>query len=218
MDYNERIDALQRRLSAARTQIDKIDGEASALERDGASLRAEIESLSEDSSTLERVTALLLSVSEDKQEHTQSMIESLVTRGLQLVFDDSLSFHIVSSIRGKSSVVDFVVRTTFGSDVIETPVMDARGGGLAAVVGFLLRFVVIMLSRGQRSSNLLVLDETFAHVSEEYLQPMGQFLKEMVEKSGMQVVMVTHQPQFAEYADKIYKFSSKRGETKVEEA
>lgn len=218
MTYTDRLATLQRRARAARSQLDKIDGEVSALQRDETSLRHEIETLTLDSDTLEKANALLLSVSEDKQEQTQDQIERLVTRGLQLVFDSSLTFHIVASIRGKSSVIDFVVRTTYDAQIVETPVMDSRGGGLAAVVGFLLRFVVIMLSRGPRSSNLIVLDETFAHVSEEYLAPMGQFLKEMVEKSGMQVIMVTHQPQFMEYADKIYKFSSIRGATKVEEA
>lgn len=217
MSYEGRVEELDRRIRSGRTKVDRLEGERTVLRREVESLGKEIETLTEETGVLEKATALLLSVGEDKQESTQRMIEQLVTKGLQLVFDSSLSFHIVSSIRGKSNVIDFVVRTTYGNDVVETPVMDSRGGGLAAVVGFLLRFVVIMLSRGEHSSNLIVLDETFAHVSEEYLEPMGKFLSEMVDKTGMQVIMVTHQPQFTEYADKVYKFSSVRGSTRVEE-
>jgi ABC-type lipoprotein export system ATPase subunit len=59
------------------------------------------------------------------------------------------------------------------------------------------------------------LDETFAHVSSEYLEPMGQFLREVVDKTGVQIIMVTHQPELAEYADTVYRFSNKDGKTQV---
>lgn len=101
------------------------------------------------------------------------MIEDLVTRGLQTIFDSTLSFHIIQSVRGKTANVDFIVRTTLPESVIETSVMDARGGGLAATIGFLLRLVVMLLRGGTKEENILILDETFAHVSAEYLAPLG---------------------------------------------
>jgi len=114
-------------------------------------------------------------------------------------------------------VVEFVVRTTLGNDVIETPVMDARGGGLAAVIGFLLRLVVGLMGRDPHDASLMVLDETFAHVSAEYLEPTGQFLREVVDRTGVQIILVTHQPEFAEYADRVYNFSTTDGKTIVKD-
>lgn len=183
----------------------------------GKELQTEIVDLSEVVEDLDRVTLLLNSLGEDRQLQAQRTIEELVTRGLQTIFDSSLSFHIVQSVRGKTANVEFLVRTTLPGSVVETPVMDARGGGLAATIGFLLRLVVMLLSKGTKSENILVLDETFAHVSAEYLGALGEFLREVVDKTGVQIVMVTHQPEFAEYADKVYRFTAVDGKTQVRE-
>jgi len=164
----------------------------------------------------ERVALLLTSLGEEKQNEAQQTIENLVTSGLQKIFDESLSFHIVQSVRGKASSLEFQVRTatTTGRD-LDTSVMDARGGGIAAVIGFLLRLVVFLL-RPDSPEKFMVLDESFAHVSDEYLPSLGAFLRELVDRTSVQIVMVTHQPQFADYADKVYRFSSENDLTRVE--
>ena len=211
------LDTLVVRARQRRRQIDTLQGEARSVLLRGKSLQQEVSSLGELVEDLDRVTLFLNSLGEERQFAAQGSIEELVTRGLQMIFDNTLSFHIVSSVRGKTAVVEFVVRTTLGNSVIETPVMDARGGGLAAVIGFLLRLVVMLMGRDPRDANLLVLDETFAHVSAEYLEPLGQFLREIVDRTNVQLVMVTHQPQFGEFADRVYHFETVGGATQVVE-
>lgn len=181
----------------------------------GKELDGQVADLTAQASDLERVSLLLNGLGEAKQQQAQATIEDLVTRGLRTIFDESLSFHIVASSKGKSSVVDFLVRTTLPSGVVDTPVMDARGGGLAATVGFLLRVVVLMLRTQGRGSQLLVLDETFAHVSEDYLPGIAEFLRQVVDHSGVQIILVTHQETLVENADTVYRFSSVEGKTKV---
>lgn len=209
------LDTLVVRSRQRRRTLDQLQGEARSVLLRGKELQDEVGNLSELAEDLDRVTGLLNSLGEERQLKAQSSIEELVTRGLRMIFDDSLSFHIVQSTRGKTAAVDFVVRTTLGAQVIDTPIMDARGGGLAAVVGFLMRLVVMLLGRDPGDSNLLVLDETFAHVSAEYLDGVGQFLREVVDRTGVQIVMVTHQPQLEEYADRVYYFSVQGGQTAV---
>lgn len=209
------LDAQNVRARAGRRRLDALQGEARATLLRGKDLQTEIAELDQVVAELDRVTLLLNSMGEDRQEAAQRNIEALVTRGLQTIFDDTLSFHMVQSVRGKAVNVDFMVRTTLPGSVVETPVMDARGGGLAATIGFLLRLVVMLLSRGTRTENLLVLDETFAHVSDEYVGPVGEFLREIVDKTGIQIVMVTHQPEFGEVADKVYRFTTEDGKTQV---
>ena len=211
------LDSLVVRARQRRRQIDVAQGGVRAVLLRGKELTTEVSDLSALVEELDRVTVLLNSLGEERQLAAQSSIEELVTRGLRMIFDDTLSFHIVQAVKGKTAVVEFVVRTTLGSDVIETPVMDARGGGLAAVIGFLLRFVVMLMGRDPRDSTIMVLDEIFAHVSAEYLEPTGQFLREVVDRTGVQIIMVTHQPEFAQYADRVYNFSTTNGKTVVKD-
>ena len=209
---------LSLRVRASRRQLDADEGEARSIIRRHEELMEEIRKLSLDVSVNERATVLLNSIGEEKQYAAQEAIEQLVTRGLQTIFDDSLSFHILQDVKGKRAEVSFIVRSTLaGGKIVDTDVMDARGGGLAATVGFLLRLTVMLLKTDTRTENVLVLDETFAHVSDEYLPALGEFLRKIVDKTGVQILMVTHQSEFVDYADKVYHLHSEDGKTVVKE-
>lgn len=197
-----------------RRYLDAAVGEARSIVTRLKAVEAQVEDLSAEVQVLEQTTALLNSLSEERQTAAQETIEELVTRGLQTIFDPSLSFIIVQGVKGNAASVEFLIQKRVGESVIETPVLEAQGGGLSATVGFLLRVVVLLLrpeSRGQ----LLVLDETFAHVSDEYLGAVAAFLREIVDRTGVRILMVTHQPEFAEWADRVYRFSQKDGATQV---
>lgn len=211
------IAELKQRAAIRRRFLDAEKGKLSGLEARLHSVQQEVQELTEEVTDLEQVGILLNSIGEDRQVRAQQVIEELVTRGLQTIFDESLSFHIVQSVKGKTASVEFYVRTHLpNKTVIDTPVMEARGGGLAATIGFLLRVVVLLLRNGASSENILVLDESFAHVSAEYLDSVGEFLRELVEKTGIQIILVTHQQELVEYGDAVYKFSQVDGDTVVE--
>jgi DNA repair exonuclease SbcCD ATPase subunit len=209
------IETIAARVAANRRVLDQRLGEARAVLARGKELEVEVGDLVAEVADLERVSVLLNSLGEERQAAAQGTIEDLVTKGLQTIFDETLSFHIVAASKGKTSVVDFMVRTTLPSGTVDTPVMDARGGGLAATVGFLLRVVVLMLRTQGQGKQLLVLDESFSMVSAEYLPGISEFLREIVDKSGVQIILVTHQETLAEAADVVYRFTAKDGKTVV---
>lgn len=209
------IQELAKQIRARRSYLEGRRGEARSVVEHAKTLQADIESLKESIDTLEKVTGILNSIGEDRQLQAQNKIEELVTMGLHTIFDNTLSFHIIQTIKGKSASVEFIIRTTLPDSVIDTSVLDARGGGLAAIVGFLLRVVVLLLR--QEGARILFLDETFAHVSEEYLPGLAQFLQEIIKKTGTQIVMVTHQDTFVDYADVTYRFSTSKGKTTAKE-
>jgi|AntRauTorcE11897_2_1112592.scaffolds.fasta_scaffold28948_2 DNA repair exonuclease SbcCD ATPase subunit len=210
------LDSLTLRAKRRRRELDQKSGEAHALASLKTRTEEEIVHLKSEIVELEKVSMLLTSIAEDQQFKAQEAIETLVTEGLQTIFDDSLSFHILQKVSGKSATVEFVIRTTtVEGRVFDTSVLDARGGGLAAVVGFLLRLVVLLLRHDHDKDNVLVLDETFAHVSDEYLPGLGEFLRQLVDKTGVQVILVTHQSEFMEFSDRVYRFALKDGVTQV---
>ena len=121
-------------------------------------------------------------------------------------------------MKARRADVIFIIRSSLpNGKVVDTDVMDARGGGLAATVGFLLRLVVMLLKTDSKTDNFMVLDETFAMVSAEYLEGLREFIRKIVDKTGVQILMVTHQPEFAELADKVYRLSTVDGFSVVKE-
>jgi len=210
----DELSNLVQRLRQVRRTLDRQAGEARSVALAGKRLQREMAELTHQVRLHEQVSALLAGIGEGRQVAAQRQIEALVTPGLQTIFGSDLTFHLVSSVRAKTPIVEFVVRSTIDETVVETDILNARGGGLAAIVGFLLRLVILLLSAG-RADSVLFLDETFAHVSAEYEPRLAEFVRELVDKTGVQIIMVTHSTAFDEYADRRYRFTLANGVTSV---
>lgn len=157
---------------------------------------------------------LLSSVATERQGKFRESLETLVTHGLQTVFgDETLTFHIVEEVKRGRPHVAFEVESAMGNEVVRTGVMDARGGGLASLVGFFIRLSVLLLSGHRR---IMLLDEVFAQLSEGFEPQMAEWLSDLCEKAEVQVVMVTHSDAYSEHADVVYRTSQSAGVTSVE--
>lgn len=196
----------------AERRFERRVGEAKALAAQGKKAKAQADEADATVVACEEAVAFLNSFADERQEKVQRRIEELVTHGVQTIFGDDMTFHVISEQKANRSEVTFSLRSSMGEQVVETPILDARGGGVAAVVGFLLRLIVTLL-REERP--LLVLDETFAQLSAEYEPRLAEFLRELVDQTGVQIVMVTHSEAFSEHADRVYRFGQKNGVTTV---
>lgn len=187
-------------------------GEAKALAQQGKQAQQQAEDAKELVISCEEAVAFLNSFADARQEKVQRQVEDLVTHGVQTIFGDGLTFHVISEQKSNRTEVHFVLRSLMGDQTVETPILDARGGGVAAVIGFLLRLIVTLL---REDRPLLVLDETFAQLSADYEPRLAEFLRELVDRTGVQILMVTHSESFSEHADKVYRFGQQKGETSV---
>lgn len=200
-------------VNRAERSLDRRIGEARALAAQGRKAQDQAEEAKAVVVACEEAVAFLNSFADERQSKVQNQIETIVTHGVQTIFGDDLTFHVNSEQKSNRTEVSFTLKSSMGNETVETEILDARGGGVAAVVGFLLRLIVTLL-REERP--LLSLDETFAQVSEGYLPAVAQFIQELVEQTGAQVLMVTHSEVFAEHADKVYRVSQKDGTSVIE--
>lgn len=199
-------------LVSAERRFERRVGEARALQAQGQKAKDQAQEAESTVVSCEEAVAFLNSFADERQAKVQARIEQLVTHGVQTIFGDDMTFHVISEQKANRNEVSFSLRSSMGEQVVETPILDARGGGVAAVVGFLLRLIVSLL-REERP--LLSLDETFAQLSAEYEPRLAEFLRELVDQTGVQIVMVTHSEAFSEHADRVYRFGQKQGVTTV---
>lgn len=209
------------RVQEARFAYEQRVGAAREVAREGARVQAEVSRLEEAAEVHAKAGAMLTSIGERWQSDAQAQLEQMVTRGLQVVFGEELSFHAVQSVRANQTVVDFVIRSEYmASDgskhQVDTPVLDARGGGMSAVTGFILRLVVLLRTPGAR--RILILDEAFAHVSPEFEQRVAEFCREVADQAGVQIILVSHSDAYDGFADKRYRLvPDKDGTAEVRE-
>lgn len=94
------------------------------------------------------------------------------------------------------------------------PNIKSSGGGLGDIISTGLRFASWSLGNTQ---NVLCLDESLKYLSSDLQERAGEILKEVSEKLGLQILLVTHSPILLESADKIFKVTIKDGITNVVE-
>jgi DNA repair exonuclease SbcCD ATPase subunit len=166
----------------------KVADRAAALEKAGelAGVReAELAGFLEaalDAQKLLQVTA------EAVQRVAHARITELVSHCLTAVFGEAAyEFKIeFEQKRGKTEA-----RVVFLRDGHEVDPVTAAGGGTVDVAAFALRLAAVLFSKPP-VRRLLVLDEPFRMVSEEYQPRVREMVEGISERLGVQVIMVTH--------------------------
>lgn len=192
-------------LDLARTEAlrDSAQAALSSSKRQVLTLEAEEE-------VLDRVADLFRTLIDREVVDNAKTVESLLTEGLQAIFDD-LDLSVRSEIdiqRGKVAVDLITVQKQADGTITEGASTDVYGGSVATVQSVLLR-IVVLNRRGLRP--LLLLDESLAAVSEHYVPRVGQFLSVLSKRMGLDVLAVSHNPSLVEAANNAYRINKKDG-------
>jgi hypothetical protein len=193
------VAALAAEVAARRRELDLLAGRAQQVASAGKAAEAEIAALEYQAGLTARVAALLTTIGEQAQESARARFEDLATRALQVIFGAELSFGLVPGESGGQPTLEPVIRSDYGGTITQTSVMDARGGGMAEVTGFVMRLVMLLLTPGAR--RVLFLDESFGFVSDSFTARVAEFLREVADKAQVQIVLITHDPVYAQHAD-----------------
>lgn len=188
-------------------------GKLMSLEEDRENLTSEISNINTKLDNFKLIEAYLAKFADERQEAVFRQIEATVTEGLRSVFEEDLRLEVSTKMVGARSETVFNIVSNVDGEELTTSIMDSRGGGVAAIVGFLVQAVIVLLTPNMRP--ILFLDETFRAVSEHYQAPLGEFIKDLCSRTSLQVVLVSHQPTISDYADRAYAFSQVNGRTKI---
>jgi DNA repair exonuclease SbcCD ATPase subunit len=126
-------------------------------------------------------------VGEGIQRKAHSQIAGVVSECLQLVFEETYTFDIIfEKKRNKTEA-----RLVFLKDGNEIDPLTASGGGVVDVAAFALRVSCLVLSK-PKLRKVLVMDEPFRFVSEEYRENVQQVMEKLSTEFGIQMILVTH--------------------------
>lgn len=197
------------RLSAVRDTAVALQTIRRRLEQERDAKAQDIEALSKRLDVLAKVGELFrLLMDSLVMSHVRS-IESVVTEGLRSVFYDQVfAFEAEVQQRYNKLAIDFYFRQDHTRVPVRAHPLDAFGGGPSSVASLILK-VLTMKRLGKWP--LLVLDETLAAVSDEYIDQTGAFLKELAAKTGFSILLVTHKSGFVEHADVAYRATEHGG-------
>ena len=205
---------LERRLREARRALERDVGRRETVEQTVAAAEEGATRREEEAARCDKACELLQAATEARRAELRDRVESLVTRGLRAVFDrEDFDFRFKVSLQRSAFGMVPMLASRFGDADLEVGIVDGHGGGVADVTSFLLRVIVLSLAR-PKVSRLLVLDESFRHVSPEYLRGVAGLLRELNRTADVQFVLVTHKPELLDAADVVYRAELVEGETR----
>lgn len=170
-------------------------------------IRENVEKLQEEKDLLEKTEKVLKHLTDKLVHKDLTKMNALITYGLKTVFTDrNLSFEASIEERGTKIWIDL---KTLNRD----QVLDAHCRGSVHVIeSFLLRLLCIIK---MKRAKIIFLDETFAAVDSDYIEPLSLLIKELCKKLDLSVLLVTHNHGFSEFVDHSYRIAMRNKESEI---
>ena len=197
------------RLTTVRRGMDRLRGEQVAAVRAAAAGAARVETARSAETAVNDAAAFLQSVAQRAQQALEYRVSELVTLALDAVFPEPYRFVVRFELRRGRTEADL----RFERDGAEVDPLRATGGGAVDVAAFALRAAMWSLLR---SRAVLVLDEPFRFVSAEYRAAAAAMIREVSERLGVQVVMVTHDAALVGAAARVFRVTQTAGISRAE--
>ena len=184
-------------VKALDTKIDQTQGRLDALRDTLYDLNRDIDEAVEEQAITGDSVEVLNSFNVSEQNAVQELLQSLVTAGVQAVFGSEYRVEVETGIVGGKPVVEVVIVKRGG---MRYDAIDGGGGGLSELVSVLFRIVTVVVAGG----GVLVLDEPFSRLSGGFIDRLSGVLRELVEQTGIQLILVSHIEGLSASADMPY--------------
>jgi len=217
MDMNASLDSelqdKQRWLREIETAASRLRGSYDEVHSRLDAAQLSLVAAESEAEILESVTSLLQGLEAVWNKNFQASVAKVISRGLTIVFEEPMELRIIPKIRADVTTVDFKIVQGEGADAIETDILGAKGGTVIALVNVLVRALLILSAR-PALRRIMVLDEVFGLADPRYYAAFGELLRELVDRLGFQIILVSHDDTIIESADvayEVYHVSRKKG-------
>lgn len=188
------MEQINQQLQVLYNKIGNLDGQINLLSQQAIELSAKIKINETNKELFTQAIEILDLAQKVTRDTIKDGFESLVTTALQTVFGTGYSFELVYGRRGNLQEIDFVIKRPEFKE--STSILDTSAGGEIDLVTLALRVIILELFQGNNKSPL-ILDEMFKHVSVEYTDKAGEFLKVLFTQMNRQIILVTHKSELA---------------------
>ena len=199
-------------ITLLRNKLEQQKGAKTQIENSLSVLQIELKEKKRSLIRHEQAREIVREVGLKTQQQLQFHIEDVVSMALDAVFPDPYKFTIDFVQRRNKTECDLY----FVRDGNKVDPLTASGVGAVDVAAFALRIASWSMMQ-PRTRNTIILDEPFRFLSENYQEQASIMLKEISQKLGIQMIVVTHNEILASTADKTFNVSIRKGRSKIKE-
>jgi ABC-type enterochelin transport system ATPase subunit len=138
-------------------------------------------------------------------EESIGSLKNTLDTALQYIFHDrNYSSELTLEDKRGTKTLDISLRDLDNDPDMLLDIKDDQGQGVAAVVSAILKTYLLI----NKNTRILLLDEKYSNVSQEYINRFFDFLRKMCEEKSFILVMVTHDDRMTPYADKVFQVNN----------
>lgn len=178
---------MKKTLSKIRKQIDKKKSEYTVLKNQLTKKKQDLDICVTTLDNIMQAQEIVQTITKGIQEEVHSQVASIVSQCLEIVFEEPYIFKILFEQKRNRTEA----RLVFERNGLEVDPMSATGGGVVDVAAFALRLSCLMLHK-PKLNKVIILDEPFKFVSQNYQPNVKEMLETLSEKLGIQMIMITH--------------------------
>jgi len=193
-----------------RTKLERQKGSRDTVINSLATNQTELESARVSLHRHEEAREIIRKIGMETQNSLSFHINDIVSLALDSVFDNPYQFAVDFVNRRSKTECDLY----FVRDGNRIDPLTASGVGAVDVASFALRIASWSMAR-PRTDNVIILDEPFRFLSENYQEQASLMLREISQKLGIQFIIVTHEVTLTTSADRIFEVSIHKGISKV---
>lgn len=168
----------------------------------------EVDDLTKYKEDCEKAQVVVQNVAKITQQQIKYELSELATLAMETVFPNPQKIDIEFDLkRGKTECVISFVDPVTGDKI--NPIRESSGGSID-VAALALQISLWSLQQ-DRSRNTFILDEPLKFLKGQDLPEKGaQLIKEISERLGVQIIMVSHSPELIDSADRVFEVTQNR--------
>lgn len=165
-------------------------------------INTEIDNKTKTQANLQMIVSLLNKASSYARSQCKDIIENFVTNALQYITGrTNVKFKIDLNIDKISA--DCYLEVDTGTEISKQDIFKDSAGGMRDIISTALRIIYLILYNHPNVNRILVLDEPGKQVSEQASVKLAEFLKLISKNYNIQIIMVTHNSNLKNVADKL---------------
>jgi len=194
------------------TFLNQKQGELLTYKNTYNDLKKKLNLISKNVIRTEQAQVIIQQVAKLTQEQIIFHIEDIVNSAIDAVFPGEYEFKIKFVNRRNKTECDIVLMKDENK---LNPMLD-NGGGVVDIVSFSLRIALWNLKNGKKMYTV-ILDEPFKNLSKSLRPKACIILQELSKKLNLQFIIITHDQDIIDIADKSFLVKKYKNISKVEE-
>lgn len=185
-----------------KSTIEMLQSQHEQTKQDYNNISKELKDLIGKEHNYELAVDLMKKLVEGMSKSQITHLETLINSALSTIFFDRQYYVelVITELRNTNNLQILLNEVLEDGTTIKTKLED-NGFGVKCIIGFILQVYFIIY---YKQYPILFLDEAFTQLSKQYLPYLKSLINDLAKKYGFTFVLVTHDRDLMELADRTY--------------